>query len=195
MPLSKQESQKNLKNPNSSTEKRARGHAHIDDNSRHAITIGRPVEEVFQFFRDFSNLPMFMKDLKEVRVLSAQKSHWVVQLKNGLEADWDAEITSERANEMIAWKSVQGSDVDTTGSVWFTQAAGGKGTVVSLSLEYVVPGGKLTEVITKLTGEDPDSLAHINLRRLKALLETGEIPTTDGQPTGREEQAETIVKH
>lgn len=171
------------------------GRYHSDDVSRFAVTIGKPQEEVFAFFRDFSNLPLFMKDLKSIEILTNKKSHWTVELKNGLKADWDAEIILERKDEMLAWRSTKDSEVETSGSVWFSPAGGGRGTVVSLVLDYKIPGGKLTEIITKMTGEDPDSLAQINLRRLKALLETGDVPTIEGQPSGREDSSETIIKH
>lgn len=185
----------NQKTQNANLDKRTRGRYHDDDVSRYAVTIGKPQEEVFRFFRNFENLPLFMKDLKEVRVISDKKSHWVVELQAGVQAEWDAEITLERQDEMLAWKSVKGSEVDTSGSIWFSPAPGGKGTVVSLVLDYKIPGGKIAEIITKMTGEDPETLAQLNLRRLKAFLETGEVPTIKGQPSGREDDAETIVKH
>ncbi|MCC2679144.1 MAG: cyclase [Pseudobdellovibrio sp.] len=159
---------------------------HSDDVSRFAVTIGKPIEEVFNFWRNFQNLSFFMKDLKEVEVLSPTLTRWVMELKNGVKATWDAEVTAERKNEMISWKSLPGSEVETDGSVWFSPAPQGKGCVVSLVMNYSAPGGKVTEFITKLTGEDGDTLMQVNLRRLKAFLETGEIPTTEGQPNGRE---------
>lgn len=168
---------------------------HPDDDSHYSVTIGASPEEVFQFFRDFSHLPSFMKDLKEIRVLGPKRSHWVVEIKGGHKAEWDAEIIAERPNEMIAWKSVENSEVETSGSVYFAPAPGNRGTVVSLSLDYKIPGGKLAELVTFFTGDHPAELAFINLRRLKARIETGEVPTIEGQPSGREENAETIVKH
>ena len=136
-----------------------------------------------------------MKDLKKVKILSPKKSHWSVELKSGLKAEWDAEITAERTNEMISWKSLEGSQIETSGTIFFSPAPAGLGTVVSLTLDYKIPGGKATEVLTKLVGEDPDSLAFTNLRRLKAFLEVGEIATIEGQSSGRGEDKETTLKH
>ena len=167
---------------------------HTDDQSKFAITIGAPVGEVFSFFRDFSNLPSFMKDLKKIDVLSPKKSRWVVEITGGFKAEWEAEITSERLNEMIAWKSVEGSQVETSGAVYFRPAPEGLGTVVSLTLDYALPGGKLTEILTAFTGDNPDELANVNLRRLKGFLETGVIATIEGQSSGRDADAETL-KH
>lgn len=165
--------------------------------SRHSLTIGRPREEIFQFWRQFDNLPQFMKDLEDVTILSSRRSHWTVRMKSGTSAEWDAEITAEIPGQLISWKSVEGSSVETEGTVSFEEAPAGLGTVVRLSMDYGVPGGKLTEWISFLRGEDPDTLAITNLKRLKQYLETGEVATTQGQPSGREADAEdaTPTKH
>jgi uncharacterized membrane protein len=162
--------------------------------SQMAVTVNVQPEVAYLFFRDFQNLPLFMKDLKSVDILSRTKSHWTVEVK-GLNAEWDAEITDERPGEMISWKSVEGSEVETSGSIWFSKAPKNLGTVIALNLDYKVPGGKLTELLTKMSGEDPKSLAFTNLRRLKCYLETGEIATIDGQTSGRDEDSQTILKH
>jgi uncharacterized membrane protein len=164
--------------------------------SQFAITIGRNVDEVYSFWRDFKNLSNFMKDLKSVQILSPKASHWTVELKSGIQAQWDANITQEVPNEMISWRSVEGSEVDTTGSVSFKRAPAGQGTVVSVMIDYEIPGGKLAEIATKFMGEDGDTLTQINLHRLKALLETGDIPTTEGQSSGRSsDQAPSHFRH
>lgn len=175
--------------PTSEPSKKSRGRFYADDVSRHAVTIGIPQEQVFAFWRNLKNLSYFMKDVKNISVISDNESHWVLELKNGYQVEWDAVVVSERQNEMITWKSVEGSDIETSGSVWFSPAPAGRGTVVSLILDYKILGGKLTELATLFTLESPDALAHINLRRLKAFLETGEVPTIEGQPSGREEGA------
>ena len=162
--------------------------------SRHAITIGKTPYEVYSFFRDFKNLPLFMKDLQSIRELNENRTHWVVQVKNGAKVEWDAEILQEIPGRMISWRSVEGSEVKTMGSVHFEAAPADRGTVVSLAMDYSVPGGKLTEWFLLFTGETPDFLAITNLKRLKALLETGEVPTVEGQPSGRDEDSHTL-KH
>lgn len=159
----------------------------VENKSRRAVTIGRDREEVYRFWRDFRNLSRFMKDVVDVRPISDTRSHWIVQVQKGPRVEWDAELVADEPGHMIAWRSLPDSIVKTSGSVWFSRAEGERGTVVSLTMDYEVPGGKLTEFITMFTGEDPDSLALINLHRLKGYLETGEIATTEGQPSGREE--------
>lgn len=184
---------------NQKNKKTLRGRYHEDDTSRYAVTIGRPQQELFQFWRNFENLARFMKDVKTINVLSEKKSHWEVQIKSGplkgRTAKWDAEITNERPGEMIAWRTLPDSEVEMTGAIWFSPAPFGRGTVVSLDMDIKPPGGILTEFVTAFTGESPNLLIQTNLARFKALMETGEVPTTDGQPSGREDDSEMITKH
>lgn len=165
-----------------------------DDTSNLAVTVAVTPEVAFSFFRDFKNLPIFMKDLKSVKVLSLSRSHWMVDIK-GLTAEWNAEIINEQPGEMISWRSEEGSEIETTGSIWFTPAPKSLGTIIRLKLGYNLPGGKFTELITKLIGADPKSLAFTNMRRLKCYLETGEIATIEGQSDGRGQEIETFLKH
>lgn len=160
-----------------------------------SITINSPRSEVFAYWRDLENLPSFMTDLTSVEILTTTRSKWVVTLKSGQSVEWEAEITAERHGEMMLWSSIEGSQVETSGAIYFSDASAGRGTVVELEMSYRVPGGKLGELMTKLSGEDPKSLARTNLRRLKAILETGEIATIQGQPSGREELIEKPIIH
>lgn len=160
----------------------------------YAITIGREPSEVFAFFRDFENLPFFMKDLTAVKVLSATRSHWTVVVKSGAKVAWDVEIINEVPGQSFSWISLEGSPVSTRGTAIFAKAPGDLGTVVSLSLDYSIPGGKLSEFALLFTGETPELLVLTNLKRLKALLETGEVPTTQGQSSGRDEDQD-LFKH
>lgn len=164
-----------------------------DTKSRHAITIGRAPHEVFAFWRNFSNLVFFMKDVERIDVISDIRSHWVIRIKSGAKAEWDADIVEEQPGHMISWRSVEGSEVSTHGTVWFEEASGHQGTVVRLAMDYSVPGGKLAELMTFFTGESPEILIKTNLKRLKAYLETGEIPTVEGQPSGRDEDQKRVT--
>lgn len=149
-----------------------------------SITILKSPAEIFTFFRNFGNLPYFMKDLTDLRVVSETVSHWTVQLEHGPKFEWDAEITEEKYAEMISWKTIGDTEIKQAGTIWFTKAPLERGTIVRLHMSYTVPAGKLGKLTTKLIGEDADTLVLTNLFRLKAYLETGEIPTTKGQPTG-----------
>jgi uncharacterized membrane protein len=148
------------------------------------VTIGLPPEEIYAFFRNFENLPRFMSHLQSVTVLDDKRSHWVTKGPAGSDAEWDAEIINEIPNELIGWRSVDGSQINNAGSVHFKTVPGGRGTDVKVILRYDPPGGLVGAMTAKIFGEDPAHQVKEDLRALKMLLETGEIATTEGQPNG-----------
>jgi len=148
-----------------------------------AVTINRPLAEVFRFWRNFENLPRFMEHLDQVALREEGISHWVARGPGGTHVAWDARIINEIDNELIAWQSLEGSTIATAGSVNFD--AGEHGTRVRVHLQYDPPGGRLGAIVARLFGEDPRHTVREDLRRFKRLLETGEIPTTEGQSSGR----------
>ncbi|MBV9775214.1 MAG: SRPBCC family protein, partial [Gemmatimonadetes bacterium] len=109
-----------------------------------SITVERPVEEVYGFWRDFTNLPRFMGHLKSVRVTGAGRSHWTAEGPAGTSAEWDAETTEDRPNERISWRSVGASDLYHAGTVHFRSAGTGRGTMVTVEMQYAPPGGKIS---------------------------------------------------
>lgn len=147
-------------------------------------TVDKPVEELYRFWRNFENLPRFMRHLESVRTTGDQRSHWVAKAPLGQTVEWDAELDQERENELIGWRSLPGADIVNVGSVRFSPATGGRGTVVAVELEYSPPGGAVGATVAKLFGEEPSQQVDDDLRRFKALMEAGEIATTDGQPAG-----------
>jgi uncharacterized membrane protein len=150
-----------------------------------AVTIERPAAELFQFWRNFSNLPRFMQHLEAVEVLDARRSHWIARAPAGRTVAWDAEILTEQPNELIGWRSLPGADVPNAGSVRFKPAPGDRGTEVHVSLEYDAPGGSAGVLVARLFGEEPDLQVREDLRRFKQIMEAGEVATTEGQPSGR----------
>ncbi|HEX8089368.1 MAG TPA: SRPBCC family protein [Blastocatellia bacterium] len=144
-----------------------------------AMTINRPPEEVYRFWRDFQNLPRFMTHLESVQVTEGNRSHWVAKAPAGATVEWDAEIIEDRPNEMIAWRSLEGADVDNSGSVRFEQAPGGRGTEVRVEIEYNPPGGVVGATIAKLFGEEPEQQLKDDLFRFKQVMETGEVVKSD----------------
>ncbi len=148
------------------------------------VTINKPAEELYRFWRNFENLPHFMNHLESVHVKDDTHSHWKATAPAGKSAEWDAVIISDITNEVIAWKSTD-AQVANAGSVRFSSAPGGRGTEVTVNLEYVPPVGKAGMLVAKLFGEEPTQQVQDALRQFKAMMEAGEIPTTDGQPTGR----------
>lgn len=142
-------------------------------------------EELYRFWRNFENLPAFMKHLKSVTVLDERRSHWVADAPLDNAVEWDAVIASDRENQLITWMSVEGSDVEHSGLVRFRSLPHERGTEVKMVIEYSAPGGKLASAFTKLFGESPEQQIGEDLRRFKMLMEAGEIATTEGQPTGQ----------
>lgn len=151
-----------------------------------SVTINKPRAEVYAFWRNFENLPKFMRHVHSVSRLDGNRSHWIAQSLGGRTVEWDAEMNNEVENQLIGWRTLPGSDVDSAGSVRFHTAPGGRGTEIHLSLQYNPPGGELGAAVLKLIGSDPARQIQEDLRRLKQLLETGEIATTQGQPHGRD---------
>jgi uncharacterized membrane protein len=142
-----------------------------------SVTINRAPEELYRFWRNFENLPRFMSHLKSVAVLDEKRSHWVAKGPAGSEAEWDAEIINEVPNELIGWRSVDGSQINNAGSVHFTRTIANRGTEVKVILRYDPPGGVLGAIVAKLFGEDPARQVQEDLRTLKQILETGERST------------------
>lgn len=150
----------------------------------HSITVNKPVSEVYRFWRDLENLPTFMRHLVDVDTTTDGRSHWIARGPLGGTFEWDAEIVTDRPNQVISWRSLDGADVDTAGSVHFTELPHGRGTEVHVSLKYDPPGGKLSTAIAKLIGRSPDAQIRADMRRFKQLLEAGELASTKGQPHG-----------
>jgi len=150
-----------------------------------AVTINRSPEEIYRHWRDFQNLPRFMKHLESVRATGDRRSHWVAKSPVGRTVEWDAEITEDRPNELIAWRSLEGADVDTVGSVRFQRAPGGRGTIVKVEMLHSPPAGMVGATVGKLLGGGLEWEIKNGLRRFKQLMEVGEVITTEGQPAGR----------
>ncbi len=148
-----------------------------------SITINKPREELYSFWRDFENLPRIMQHLESVKTEGATRSHWTAKAPAGQKVEWDAEIINEKENELIAWKSLEGAQVPNAGSVQFSELGDGRGTEVKVELDYEPPAGALGALIAKLLGEEPEQQVQEDLRNFKQIMEAGEIPTTDGQPS------------
>jgi uncharacterized membrane protein len=153
-----------------------------------AVTINVPRDQLYRIWRNFENLPRFMKHLQRVEVDEATggaRSHWVVNAPFGREVAWDAEITEDRENELISWRSLPGSRVKSMGTVRFVDAPNTLGTIVHVAMQYNPPGGSLGAVIARLYGEEPGQQLRSDLRNFKMMMETGEIASVEGQPSGR----------
>jgi uncharacterized membrane protein len=150
-----------------------------------AVAVNKPLGEVYRYFRDLENLPHFMTHVLAVGTTTDGRSHWVARGPMGLRVEWDAEIIADQPNRLTAWKSVFGSDVDTAGAVRFAGLPGDRGTEVKVALKYDPPAGKVGTAVARLFGKAPKQQIRADLRRFKQILETGVVPTIDGQPHGR----------
>ena len=153
-------------------------------NIEKSLTINRSADECYRFWRDIEKFPRFMKHLESVHVVSDRRSHWKAKTPIGTSVEWDAEIIDDEPGKFLAWRSVDGADVDNAGTIRFEPAPDGRGTIVRVELQYSPPGGKAGALIAKLFGENPSRQIDGDLRRFKQILETGEVTTTEGQSSG-----------
>ena len=152
---------------------------------RKTFTINRSPEECYAEWRTFANLPRFMEHLQSVTELGGGRSRWVARAPLGRSVSWDAEIINDVPGEMVSWRSVEGSDIDNAGSVWFRPAPAGRGTEVTVELNYEPPAGMVGATIARLLGEEPRRQVEEDLRHFKQIMEAGEIPTVRGQSSCR----------
>jgi uncharacterized membrane protein len=169
----------------------APGVAHVES----SFTINRPVSEVYNFFRSLENLPKFMRHLRLVHATGAHTSHWVARAPLGLELEWDAEILQEEPNRYLVWHTLPGAMIPNRGSVQFSAASEYHGGCeITVAVDYAPPGGRGAALFARIFGRDPGVQLREDLRRLKQLLEAGEIATTEGQPHGRRTAFVRMIK-
>jgi len=157
-----------------------------------SVTINKSPAELYQFWRNFENLPKFMTHLESVTITGDKTSFWKAKAPLGMTVEWNAEITSDQENERIGWKSVEGADIPNTGVVEFKPTST-RGTEVRVVLTYESPAGELGAIVAKLFGEEPSQQVYGDLYRFKSMMESGEIITVEGQTSGREPQAKNAT--
>jgi uncharacterized membrane protein len=153
-------------------------------NVEESFSINRSPQELYVFWRDLEQLPRVMPELSSVRMIDGRRSHWVAKGPAGFPTEWYADIINDIPNELIAWRTVEGSNVVSAGSVHFERQPVGRGTVVRVKLQYDPPAGRLGAAFAWAFRDEPSIVIREGLRRFKQLMETGEIPTTEGQPRG-----------
>lgn len=162
-----------------STEEHDRTRASLDGHNsikvEESIFIAADQVTLFQFWRNLSNLPRVMSHLRTVRQIDSRRSHWEAVAPVGMTVEWDAEIINEKENELIAWRSLEGSEIPNAGSVRFIKDQTGAGTTVKVSLMYHPPAGKLGGMIARMLGEEPHHQVHEDLKKFKAMAEAGRL--------------------
>jgi uncharacterized membrane protein len=150
-----------------------------------SVTINRSIEEVYRYWRNLENLPRFMQHLQSVEQLSNGRSRWRVKVPNTeITIQWEAEITDEHQNELIAWRSLPDAVISNEGTVHFKPAPAGRGTEVHASILYRPPAGAIGAAVARLVNALPAQMVKEDLRRFKQVMEAGESPTIGGQPSG-----------
>ncbi|HEY1953350.1 MAG TPA: SRPBCC family protein [Gemmatimonadaceae bacterium] len=144
-----------------------------------SVTVNKPVEEVYAFWKDQQNYPRFMSAIDSVKPTSERRARWKIEAPAGLSVEWDAEIVNDTPNEMISWRSVDASPVQNTGTVRFRRAAGERGTEVQLEAEYRPKGGPLGAKVAEMLSAIPKTQLAMDLRRFKQLIELGEVVKSD----------------
>ena len=162
--------------------------------SESSVLVNCSPEQAFQFWRNFENLPIFMRNLESVNVDQNGHFNWIAIGPMGTRIAWDAQITDERPNELIEWSSLPGSSLKVDGSVEFQPAPANRGTIARAMMHYRVPAGSVGRMLAKTIGKYPNFLMRQDLRRFKALVETGEIPTTEGQSHGPRSAAVAVLR-
>jgi len=152
--------------------------------ARSSILLNCTPEQAYQFWSNFENLPLFMRHLESVTRLGESRSRWIAIGPLGKRVIWDAEIAFDRKDDVIAWRSLPDSEIYVDGIVKFRNAPGNRGTIITAVVVYQPPAGALGGALAKVLGKDPSFMMRQDLRRLKALIEAGEIPTVEGQSHG-----------
>jgi uncharacterized membrane protein len=148
------------------------------------LHVRAPIEAVFYYYSDFRNFPRFMNHVRHVRILDAERSHWVVEGPAGVPVEWDARITELDPNRLLAWRSEGDAPIHLEGRAQFIPEDGG--TRLEIQLAYRPPAGALGHWIASLFGRDPKHELDADLLRFKSLLEEGKA-TAHGQTVRRED--------
>jgi uncharacterized membrane protein len=159
-----------------------------------ACTILRSAADLYDFWRNLENLMLVIKHPATITRVSDVESRWSVSAPGDHRVEWASLIINDEPNRLLAWRSAEGSEIPNAGSVRFETAPGDQGTEVTVSLEYDPPGGKLGALIAKLSGDEAGQQVADTLRRFKALMEAGEIPTIEGQSVGEPQKSKKDSK-
>ncbi len=162
----------------------ARARSRHGDRIVNVVTVNRPVEELYAFWRDLENLPRVMPHLESVTTTGPGTSHWVARAPFGAAVEWDAEVVDDVANERISWRSVPSSQIENAGTVRFAPAPARRGTEVTVEMEYRAPGGPIGAAVAMLSGKEPRQQVADALRRFKQVMETGEPILSEATASG-----------
>jgi len=148
------------------------------------FTINKPAAELYDLWHDIANAPAYQESIHSVTV-EGDTSHWVMDLPGGKTLEWDSQWTAQEPGKRLAWHTIGEPVVPSAGQVVFEAAESGRGTVVRVNQEFLLPGGKVAAALGGLFSRTPGGFVRENLRHFKQLAEAGEVATTKGQPVGK----------
>lgn len=154
------------------------------------VTVGRPRQQLYDEWRDFTRFPKFMENVEKVEKLDENRSCWTIKAPLGSSVEVVTKIIEDEPGKAIAWQSEPDSDIETDGRVEFIDAPPERGTYVRLTMRYSPPGGIIGKGLAKLFQREPKIQSRRDLHRFKSLMETGEV-ATNASPTGRSSEAPT----
>ena len=149
------------------------------------VAINETPQTLYAFWSNLENLPLFMSHLKSVSKMSERLSHWVAKGPAGASIEWVSEIVDDQKGALIGWRTLPDSEIRHEGIVTFEPAPGGRGAILRVEMIYWPPAGKVGMHLARLLGEEPRVQINQDLRKLKQLIETGEVATTLGQSSGK----------
>lgn len=157
------------------------------------VTIGKPAQELYAFWRRFERFPEFMDNVREIRRIDDKRSEWLIEAPMGATVSVKTRIVEDEAGRTIAWISEPDSQIQTEGRVEFADAPPGRGSYVRLLIRYTPPAGEIGRMLAKILQREPQVQARRDLRRFKQLMETGEIPV-NASPSARRSESPTEAR-
>ena len=137
-----------------------------------SILVNRRPAEVYRYWRELRNLPLFMEHIESVEEIDGLRSRWVVKGPAGTRLEWNATILTDHPDELLSWESLPGAEVENAGSVRFEPIRGGAATNVRVKLQYQPPAGVMGATVAKMLGEAPEQQLAGDLQRFKRILQS-----------------------
>ncbi len=149
---------------------------------RTTLTVNKPKEEVYRFWRKLENLPRFMEHLKMVKELDNRRSHWEAKIPGNIgNIEWDAEITDEKPGELIAWQSLENATIYNSGHISFRESPDGTGTELMVRIIYQPPAGNAGAAAAQLLNPIFEKMVKADIKRFREVIETGEVSNAQNE--------------
>jgi uncharacterized membrane protein len=151
---------------------------------RESVTVQAPPDALYALLRDPGNLQGIVRGVEGMQRLDEVRARWITRGSGGIVTQWNAEVINDVPGRIIGWRSFTGADVAHAGSVVLRPRMQGE-TEVTVTLQCDMPAGRAGLALARIFGRSPRTRVRNALRRWKQLLESGELPTVEGQPAGK----------